>query len=132
MRRLEASVLLSPTIKTTPHIWGAKIAKKKTKIANQKRGFSGSVDRTNNKKRKVLHSERKPLRQANDATRASGHGRLENADGSFQAIGGSTGGVVRTIPDDWTPPVLEDEGEESEPEDDAGERDATMHGVDWS
>ena len=31
VRRLEASVLLSPTIKTTPHIWGAQI----TKITNQ-------------------------------------------------------------------------------------------------
>ena len=68
------------------------------------------MGRTKNKKRKCLHSERQLLqpfddgdllRQANDATRASGHG-------------------------------LEDEGEEPEPEDDAGERDATMHGVDWS
>ena len=93
----------------TPHL-GCPDSTEKSKTANQKRDFSGSVGRTKNKKRKCLHSERQLLqpfdngdllRQANDATRASGHG-------------------------------LEDEGEEPEPEDDAGERDATMHGVEWT
>ena len=77
----------------TPHL-GCPDSTEKSKTANQKRDFSGSVDRTKNNKRKRI-------RQANDATRASGHG-------------------------------LEDEGEEPEPEDDAGERDATMHGVEWT
>ena len=85
MRRLEASVLLSPTIKTT---------------------------------------------------RASGHGRLRNQDGTVQDIGASTGGLLRTVLDDWRPPVLEViEGgvvasSASEDVDDAGMDEEES--VDWS
>ena len=42
----------------------------------------------------------------------SGHGRLKKEDHSFVDIGGSTGGFVRTVLDDWEPPDLADfEGE---------------------
>ena len=47
------------------------------------------------------------LRIANEATRASGHGRLRNQDGTFKDIG--TGGLLRTVLDNWRPPVLGDE-----------------------
>ena len=47
------------------------------------------------------------LRRANEATRASGHGRLRNQDGTFKDIG--TGGLLRTVLDNWMPPVLGDE-----------------------
>ena len=86
----------------TPHL-GCPDSTEKSKTANQKRDFSGSVGRTKNKKRKCSQplDDGDLLRQANDATRASGHG-------------------------------LEYEGEEPESEDDAGERDATMNGVEWT
>ena len=49
------------------------------------------------------------LRQeANRLTLISGHGRLKRADGTFEDIGGSTGGFVRTVLDDWGPPDLKD------------------------
>ena len=47
-------------------------------------------------------------RQANKLTMISGHGRLKKADGSFVDIGGSTGGFVRTVLDDWEPPDTAD------------------------
>ena len=51
-------------------------------------------------------------RQANKLIMVSGHGRLENEDHSFVDIGGSTGGFVRTVLDDWEAPDLaEFEGE---------------------
>ena len=46
--------------------------------------------------------------QANELTMISGHGRLKNEDHSFVDIGGSTGGFVRTVLDDWEPPDLAD------------------------
>ena len=45
-------------------------------------------------------------RQANQLTMISGHGRLKKEDHSFVDIGGSTGGFVRTVLDDWEPPDL--------------------------
>jgi len=59
------------------------------------------------------------LRQANDATKASGHGRLRNSDGTFQDIGGSTGGLARTVLDNWEPPDLEEPPNQAEPPDHA-------------
>ena len=51
-------------------------------------------------------------RQANKLTMISGHGRLKKEDDSFVDIGGSTGGFVRTVLDDWEAPDLADfEGE---------------------
>ena len=47
-------------------------------------------------------------RQANKLTMISGHGRLKKEDHSFVDIGGSTGGFVRTVLDDWEPPDLAD------------------------
>ena len=47
-------------------------------------------------------------RKANNLTMMSGHGRLKKEDDSFVDIGGSTGGFVRTVLDDWEPPDLED------------------------
>ena len=52
------------------------------------------------------------LRKANNLTMKSGHGRLKKEDHSFVDIGGSTGGFVRTVLDDWESPDLADfEGE---------------------
>ena len=48
------------------------------------------------------------LREANRRTLISGHGRLKRADDTFEDIGGSTGGFVRTVLDDWGPPDLKD------------------------
>ena len=45
-------------------------------------------------------------RQANKLTKISGHGRLLREDLSYVDIGGSTGGFVRTVLDDWEPPDL--------------------------
>ena len=47
-------------------------------------------------------------KQANKLTMISGHGRLKKEDHSFVDIGGSTGGFVRTVLDDWEPPDLAD------------------------
>ena len=41
-------------------------------------------------------------------TMISGRGRLKKEDHSFVDIGGSTGGFVRTVLDDWEPPDLAD------------------------
>ena len=46
--------------------------------------------------------------QANELTMISGHGRLKFEDDSFVDIGGSTGGFVRTVLDDWEPLDLAD------------------------
>ena len=53
-------------------------------------------------------------RKANDLTMKSGHGRVKRDDDSFVDIGGSTGGFVRTVLDDWGEPDLaEFEGDRS-------------------
>ena len=44
--------------------------------------------------------------EANRLTLISGHGRLRREDQSFVDIGGSTGGFLRTVLDDWEPPEL--------------------------
>ena len=48
------------------------------------------------------------LLEANKLTMISGHGRLKKEDDSFVDIGGSTGGFVRTVLDDWEPPDTAD------------------------
>ena len=50
----------------------------------------------------------KLLDEANRLTRLSGHGRLRKSNGEFIDIGGSTGGFVRTVLDDWEPPDFND------------------------
>ena len=47
-------------------------------------------------------------KRANELTKISGHGRLKAEDQSFVDIGGSTGGFVRVVLDDWEPPDLAD------------------------
>ena len=47
-------------------------------------------------------------KEANRLTMLSGHGRLKKADHSLVDIGGSTGGFVRTVLDDWEAPDLTD------------------------
>ena len=47
-------------------------------------------------------------RKANNLTMKSGHGRLKRENDSFVDIGGSTGGFVRTVLDDWEPPDVAD------------------------
>ena len=42
-------------------------------------------------------------RRANDATERSGFGRIRNEDGTYKDIGPNTGGLTRTILDNWTP-----------------------------
>jgi hypothetical protein len=55
---------------------------------------------------------------ANNATKAYGHGRIKHANGSFTDIGAATGGLTRTILDNWVAPVLsvadDDDDEEYE------------------
>ena len=46
--------------------------------------------------------------QANKATLDSGHGRLKRSDDTGVDIGGSTGGFVRVVLDDWEPPNTEE------------------------
>ena len=46
--------------------------------------------------------------QANKLIMISSHGCLKKEDHSFVDIGGSTGGFVRTVLDDWEPPDLAD------------------------
>ena len=48
------------------------------------------------------------LQEANRRTLISGHGRLKRADDTFEDIGGSTGGFVRTVLDGRTEPVFTD------------------------
>ena len=48
------------------------------------------------------------LEEANRRTLLSGHGRLKRPDDTFEDIGGSTGGFVRIVLDDWGPPDLKD------------------------
>ena len=48
------------------------------------------------------------LQEANRLTLISGHGRLKRADDTFEDIGGSTGGFLRTVLDNWGPPDLQD------------------------
>ena len=64
----------------------------------------------NAKQQRVLEDYRSGelLRQANNLTMKSGHGRVKREDDSFVDIGGSTGGFVRTVLDDWEPPDLAD------------------------
>ena len=47
-------------------------------------------------------------KEANKLTLISGHGRLKREDESFADIGGSTGGFVRTVLEDWGEPDLTD------------------------
>ena len=70
------------------------------------------------KRRRPLNSEQlrvlqdfesgKLRREANVWTFMSGHGRLRREDGTLVDIGGSTGGFVRTVLDDWESPDLTD------------------------
>ena len=53
------------------------------------------------------------LQEANKPTLISGHGRLKRADDTFEDIGGSTGGFVRTVLHDWAPTDLKDFDESS-------------------
>ena len=46
--------------------------------------------------------------EANRLTLISGHGRLKRRDGTFEDIGGSTGGFTRAVLHDWTPPNQDD------------------------
>ena len=64
----------------------------------------------NPKQLRVLQEyQRGELRkQANKLTMISGHGRLKKEDHSFVDIGGSAGGFVRTVLDDWESPDLAD------------------------
>ena len=46
------------------------------------------------------------LEEANKRTLMSGHGRLKRKNGTFVDIGGSTGGFLRGVLDNWEPPDL--------------------------
>ena len=69
------------------------------------------LDVQDSRKRELINKLRDGtlVSQANQLTRESGHGRILRADGSFVDIGGSTGGIVRTILYDWTLPDVPDE-----------------------
>jgi hypothetical protein len=51
-------------------------------------------------------------RRANALTIESGHGRVHRQDGTHRDIGGSTGGLVRVVLDNWEPPTLQELQEE--------------------
>ena len=80
----------------------------------QERLSRGNEAKGKDKKAKTLNPEQQRVLQeyhsgflriqANKLTMISGHGRLKNDDCSFVDIGGSTGGFVRTVLDDWEPP----------------------------
>ena len=61
-------------------------------------------------------------REANEATKAFGHGRIRMADGTYADIGSGTGGLTRTILDGFIPPLIalssseEDKGADAEEE----------------
>ena len=46
------------------------------------------------------------LEEANKRTLMSGHGRLKRKNGTYVDIGGSTGGFLRGVLDNWDPPDL--------------------------
>ena len=71
-------------------------------------GDPSGESRLNPKQWRVLQQYRRGelRKQANMLTLKSGHGRLKKEDHSFVDIGGSTGGFVRTVLDDWEPPDL--------------------------
>ena len=47
-------------------------------------------------------------KQANDATKAYGHGRIKHANGSFTDIGAATGCLTRTTLDNWVADANDD------------------------
>ena len=67
-----------------------------------------SLRQLNPKQQRVLQAYQSgELRnEANRLTMIPGHGRLKKDDDTFVDIGGSTGGFVRTVLDDWEPPDL--------------------------
>ena len=78
---------------------------------NEAKGEGNKKARTLNPKQLLVLQEYQSgiLRtQANNLTMASGHGRLKKEDRSFVDIGGSTGGFVRTVLDDWESADLAD------------------------
>ena len=82
---------------------GASLARLQERLVNSGRG------RLNAEQTAVLAEyESGALRmRANELTHASGNGRLKREDESFVDIGGSTGGLVRTVVDFWKPPDLD-------------------------
>jgi len=54
------------------------------------------------------------LAEANQATRASGFGRIKKKDGSYQEIGPNAGGLLRTILDDFVPAVIEPDSDDND------------------
>ena len=48
------------------------------------------------------------LQEANRLTKLAGHGRIHKSQREWMDIGGSTGGFVRTVLEDWAPPDLSD------------------------
>jgi hypothetical protein len=83
------------------------------RLADEQTG-EGIGNKGEGKKKRQLGKEQKGivellengtlLREANRLTKISGNGRLRRDDNTFIQTGGSTGGYVRTIIYDWTPP----------------------------
>ena len=92
-----------------------RLAKNLVRIQRQKGKGEGKGKWLDSKKRELIDKLKDGtlVREANRLAKESGHGRILRSDGSFVQIGGSTGGIVRTILNDWTPPDVPDE-EESE------------------
>ena len=68
----------------------------------------GIQPRLNAKQLRVLreYQSGELRKEANRLTMISGHRRLKREDHTYVDIGGSTGGFVRTVLDDWEPPDL--------------------------
>ena len=62
-------------------------------------------ERTEQQKQQVRDAQ---MGRANKFTMIASHGGLHKEDHSFVDIGGSTGGFVRTVLDDWESPDLAD------------------------
>jgi hypothetical protein len=82
------------------------LQKKLSKAKEAKgKGKRKAVLELNAEQQRILQEYRSGalLIKANDLTRKSGHGRLKRMDDSYVDIGGSTGGFLRIVLDDWEP-----------------------------
>ena len=66
-------------------------------------GMRNALRKFSPKQREILKEYQSGLLRikANNLTMKAGHGRLKKADGSFVDIGGSTGGFLRIVLNDW-------------------------------
>ena len=89
--------------------WGAMLERLQKNLDSEGKGFGGKKGRPlNSMQLQVLEEYQSGAlrKEANRLTMISGHGRLKKEDHSFVDIGGSTGGFLRRVLDDWEEPDL--------------------------